>query len=307
LLSAVPGKRRNANDTPVSDFSENNRRLDQMKFRLGLLEKLQQSLDLETLLEIFFKEVQQILPLDGLSFSHEIADIKIDVADSGQHLFQYSLVTSKEMVGELAISRHQPFTSEEINLLRQHLDTLVYPLRNALNYDEAVRASLKDALTGTGNRIALSSALHREIELSKRYSQSMAVLMLDMDNFKNINDMFGHHQGDEVLISVTETIAEDLRGSDSIFRFGGEEFVVLLSNTDLEWAIHIAERLRSKIEKLSIEKDSIRIITTTSIGIAMLDSRDTITKLLDRADQAMYEAKNSGRNQVKVSENPYES
>ena len=231
-----------------------------MKFRLRLLEKLQQSLELETLLEIFFDEMQKILPLDGLSFTHEIAGIDISVANPAEHLFRYNLVAAKEMVGELTISRNQPFANQEINLVRQHLDTLVFPLRNALSYREAVSASLKDPLTGAGNRIALTSALHREIELSKRYRQSMAVLMLDMDNFKNINDMFGHNQGDEVLINVAETMFEDLRGSDSIFRYGGEEFVVLLSNTNLEWAIHIAERLRSKIEKLAIEQDSIRII-----------------------------------------------
>lgn len=278
-----------------------------MKFRLRLFEKLQQSLELETLLEIFFSEAQQILPLDGLSFTNEVAGIDISVAKPAQYLFRYSLVASRELVGELTIFRNQPFANQEINLLRQHLDTIVYPLRNAINYREAVSASLKDALTGAGNRVALTSALYREIELSKRYRQSMAVLMLDMDNFKNINDIFGHNLGDEVLVNVAETMFEDLRGSDSIFRYGGEEFVVLLSNTNLEWAIHIAERLRSKIEKLSVQQDSIRIITTTSIGIAMLDSRDSITKLLERADRAMYEAKAAGRNQVKVSGNPYES
>ncbi len=291
----------------IRELVDNNGRFDQMKVRLRLLEKLQQSLEVETLLEVFFEEVQHILPLDGLSFTHESDGINVKVAETAKYLFRYDLVASRELIGELTVSRNQPFVNQEINLLRQYLDTIVYPLRNALNYREAVRASLKDPLTGAGNRIALTNSLQREIERSKRYHQPMAVLMLDMDNFKNINDMFGHKQGDDVLVNVAEIMFEDLRGSDSIFRYGGEEFVVLLSNTDLEWAIHIAERLRNKIEKLAIEQDSIRIITTTSIGIAMLDPRESIMKLLDRADKAMYEAKESGRNQVKISSNPYES
>jgi len=288
----------------VTGLSGNNDRFNHMKFRLGLLEKLQISLDPHALLEIFFNEIQQILPVDGMSFEQDIADININVAHHSEHRFSYSLVTSKELVGELIISRHEPFAAAELSQVRHHLDTIVYPLRNALNHQDAVSASLRDPLTGAGNRIALNSALQREIELTKRYSQSLSVLMLDMDNFKNINDIFGHNQGDEVLVSVVETMQEDLRGSDFIFRYGGEEFVILLSNTILERAIEIAERLRSKIERLAIEEDGIRIITTSSIGIAMLDKSDTINKLLNRADEAMYEAKTSGRNQVIVSREP---
>jgi diguanylate cyclase (GGDEF)-like protein len=130
----------------------------------------------------------------------------------------------------------------------------------------------------------------------------MAVLMLDMDNFKNINDMFGHSQGDDVLISVVETIIEGVRTSDSVFRYGGEEFVILLSNTSLDRATHVAERLRVKIEALTLEEDGIRIMTTSSIGIAMLKANETMSKLLARADDAMYEAKRAGRNQVKIAD-----
>lgn len=274
----------------------------EMKFRLQLTEALQKTLDPERLLHILYAELQHLLPIDGLSYLHEIADVKIDVAEHAEHIFTYNLVTPKEHVGELKISRSNPFLGEELDLLHAHLDAVVYPLRNALNYRDAVNASLKDPLTGAGNRIALTNALHHEIALTKRYNQSMAVLMLDMDNFKNINDMFGHSQGDDVLISVVETMTDDVRTSDSVFRYGGEEFVILLSNTTLERANHIAERLRGKIEALTLEEDGIRIITTSSIGIAMLEAHETMSKLLARADKAMYDAKEAGRNQVKIAD-----
>ncbi|MDK1025466.1 MAG: GGDEF domain-containing protein [Gammaproteobacteria bacterium] len=271
-----------------------------MKIRLRLAEALQTTLDPEELLNIFYAEIQQLLPIDGLSYHHDIADVNIHVADHAEHLFSYNLVTSKELLGELKISRSTPFLAKELDFLNSHLDVIVYPLRNALNYRDAVNASMRDPLTGAGNRIALTNALHHEIEITKRYNQPMAVLMLDMDNFKYINDMFGHSQGDDVLISVVETMIEDVRTSDAVFRYGGEEFVILLNNTTLERATFIAERLRSKIEALTLEEDGLRIITTSSIGIAMMEPDETISRLLMRADKAMYQAKESGRNQVRV-------
>jgi diguanylate cyclase (GGDEF)-like protein len=274
----------------------------ELKIRLQLTEALQRSLDPEELLSIFFTELHQLVPIDGLSYLHEIANIRINVAEHTEHLFTYNLITPKEHFGELKISKSVPFLDEELDLLHSHLDVIVYPLKNALNFRDAINASMKDPLTGAGNRIALTNALHHGIELAKRYQQTMAVLMLDMDNFKSINDMFGHSQGDDVLISVVETMIEDVRTSDSVFRYGGEEFVILLSNTTLNRANHIAERLRVKIEALTLEEDGIRIMTTSSIGIAMLKADETMSKLLARADGAMYEAKRAGRNQVKIAE-----
>jgi diguanylate cyclase (GGDEF)-like protein len=280
--------------------SESMPRDSDMNIRLRLTEELQKTLDLETLLNILYVEIQELVPIDGLSYQHEIAEIDIKVADHAEYLFTYNLVTPKELVGELKISRSTPFRTEELALLRSHLDVAVYPLKNALSYTDAVNAAMKDPLTGAGNRIALTNALHHEIELAKRYNLSMAVLMLDLYNFKSVNDMFGHTQGDDVLISVVETMIDDVRTSDSVFRYGGEEFVILLSNTTLARATQVAERLRLKIEALTLEEDGIRIMITSSIGIAMLDPNETMSKLLTRADEAMYEAKRDGRNQVKV-------
>jgi diguanylate cyclase (GGDEF)-like protein len=274
----------------------------EMNFRLHLNEALQRTLDVEELLFTFCTQLQQLVPIDGLRYLHEIADVKIDVERQTEYSFDYNLVTPKEHFGVLTIYRSTPFLDEELVLLHSHFDVLVYPLRNALQYRDAINASMKDPLTGAGNRIALTNALHQGIELTKRYDQPMAVLMIDLDNFRSINDMFGHSQGDDVLISVVETMLDDIRASDSVFRYGGEEFVVLLNNTSLDIATQIAERLRVKIEGLTLEEDGIRIMTTSSIGIALLKADETMSKLLARADSAMSEAKRAGRNQVKVAE-----
>ncbi len=128
----------------------------------------------------------------------------------------------------------------------------------------------------------------------------MAILMIDLDRFKSINDTFGHTCGDEILKQLVKTMKEEIRGSDVIFRYGGEEFVVLLNSTDLEKATYIAERLRERIANLDLQHKGETIPTSVSIGLSILNPEDTVTRLLERADFAMYAAKNDGRNKVRI-------
>ena len=120
------------------------------------------------------------------------------------------------------------------------------------------------------------------------------------DYFKNINDTFGHNTGDEFLIEMTKLLKSRVRASDSLFRFGGEEFAIILPNTDEDGAILVAEIIRKAIEVLTIKWDSHDIPLTVSIGIsvAIVDSDDHPTILLDQADKALYQAKRGGRNKV---------
>lgn len=272
--------------------------------KLQLAECLQTTLDVESLLQRFDDCLTEQLAIDGVHYVNELHRIDIQIAHKADHDFACKLVTPDDLIGDLSVSRAMPFMEYEREIIKSFIDLLIYPLRNALHYREALTASLQDPLTGAGNRISLNNALQHEIEMTRRYRQDMAVLMLDMDEFKNINDMFGHAQGDEVLIRAVEIIQEDVRSSDEVYRFGGEEFVILLAATKLAEATQIAERLRAKIEGLTLEQDGVRIITTSSIGIAMLHASDSIESLLDRADSAMYSAKQSGRNRVIIAEHP---
>ena len=128
--------------------------------------------------------------------------------------------------------RRQRFSDGEIARLENFLCMLVYPLRNALQYHEAVLSSFTDPLTGACNRAAMQTAFERELNLARRQQTPLSVIMLDIDHFKKINDRYGHSNGDCVLRSVSQCVANTIRSSDMLFRYGGEEFVVLLSNTN---------------------------------------------------------------------------
>lgn len=159
--------------------------------------------------------------------------------------------------------------------------------------------SHRDILTNAYNRRFLTEWLLQQGKLMDRYNFQISCLLFDLDHFKSINDEYGHDKGDEVLVAFSKYVASTLRDSDVLVRYGGEEFLVLLSHTDLEMAIQIAERLRHRIEHLSVAglpKGKV----TTSIGVACwCDGKSSeYSVLLKAADDALYRAKKSGRNKV---------
>ena len=127
---------------------------------------------------------------------------------------------------------------------------------------------------------------------------SISIIFLDIDYFKVINDAYGHSCGDKVLVAAAGLIKDNLRSSDVIFRVGGEEFVIVLSDTDLDGAKFLAERIRKAIESHTLAYDMVTIKITASLGIYDLHENDTADTLIKNADNAMYKAKHNGRNQV---------
>jgi diguanylate cyclase (GGDEF)-like protein len=159
--------------------------------------------------------------------------------------------------------------------------------------------SQHDSLTGLLNRRAIELSLAKEAHRLKRFDEPYAVLLLDIDHFKRINDELGHAAGDEVLRQVALTLSDEAREVDRVARHGGEEFCVLLPHTEQEGAVQAAERLRTAVEERVIgwHADSLRI--TISVGLACAtDPHEATDALMRRADQALYHAKAQGRNQV---------
>jgi diguanylate cyclase (GGDEF)-like protein len=161
--------------------------------------------------------------------------------------------------------------------------------------------ALLDPLTRLGNRAALDNALRRELQLAERHHYELSLLMIDVDHFKRINDEHGHGCGDEILQLIARTIENVCRETDISFRYGGEEFVVLLRKTGGSGARIIAERLRKEINNIALGKNGHAVKPTVSIGISTRESsqKEHISDLFDRADKALYLAKSSGRNCVK--------
>lgn len=160
-----------------------------------------------------------------------------------------------------------------------------------------------DALTQVGNRKFLEIKLDYRWQEMGLYNIPFGILFLDIDRFKKFNDTYGHEIGDRVLLMVTKTISNLIRGMDVIARWGGEEFVVIVTNVDGQKLAKVAERIRIFIEKswLTVNEENIRV--TVSIGATLARKDDTIQSLIKRADELMYQSKESGRNRVTLDEN----
>jgi diguanylate cyclase (GGDEF)-like protein len=163
---------------------------------------------------------------------------------------------------------------------------------------QAERNAHTDALTGLGNRHWMSTMFEREVTRTLHASRALCLMMIDVDNFKSFNDQYGHIAGDSALVAVAEALREYLRPTDLVARFGGDEFAVLLPDLKLNQARQTAERIRQQIAALS--PASLSTAITVSIGIADRTDRDDVATLVQRADAAMYDAKEAGRNRVAV-------
>ncbi|MDF1640555.1 MAG: GGDEF domain-containing protein [Thalassolituus sp.] len=265
---------------------------------LKLSGKLQTTLELSQLIEIFFTEIQQAVLIDGLTFNHAPNNILLSQGKASVHSASYRLQTQQDYMGDLMFHRSTRFREHELANIEGLLSTLVYPLRNALRYHEALAAAFRDPLTGAGNRVALDKTLSREIELAKRHGQDLSILMLDLDHFKRVNDEFGHGMGDRVLKEAVLSMTDCIRQTDMCFRYGGEEFLIMLSSAEEAGALRIAERIRMSINELRFTGDKGTLQVSASIGCSSLKGDDSMESLITRADEALYVAKKHGRNCV---------
>ncbi|MBW8011932.1 MAG: diguanylate cyclase [Chloroflexi bacterium] len=163
--------------------------------------------------------------------------------------------------------------------------------------------AITDPLTKIYNRRFFNEAAEKEIERAKRSGSSLSVIVFDIDHFKNVNDTYGHSTGDQVLINIVNICKRNVRSMDLFARFGGEEFVIMMPETDINSAQETAQRLREIVAEKPITKsDKTDVSVTISPGIANWDSEKSlnILALLDRADQALYQSKEAGRNRVTI-------
>jgi two-component system cell cycle response regulator len=174
------------------------------------------------------------------------------------------------------------------------------------NYQQSISMAITDGLTGLYNRHFLSSHLENMARQCLLNNKPLALMIMDMDHFKSVNDTYGHDVGDEVLKQLSECLVKSLRSADLAARFGGEEFVVLMPETDVPAAGDVAERIRKAIETYDFKvSHPIGILKkTVSIGVAHLNPMgDSAQALLKRADEALYQSKHGGRNRVTVTNN----
>ena len=237
----------------------------------------------------------QIAPTSGFFtygefFTHELLN---------QSMTILALSESTHSIKPLITCHHTHHKSTTIQALSHLISVSVNELEIA--QEELKTLSITDPLTHLYNRRYFTDASSTLFTLSIRHKKPLSLIMIDIDKFKNINDTFGHTIGDHVLVRLAHLLQESHRKSDFVCRYGGEEFVILLPETDLKNALSIAEDFREKIESCSISLENHQTIKfTVSLGVSQIDhSKDTsIENILNRADEALYIAKDAGRNRV---------
>ncbi|HEX3777049.1 MAG TPA: diguanylate cyclase [Polyangiaceae bacterium] len=204
----------------------------------------------------------------------------------------------QKQLGRLAVALGDNAEAESSGVVALVARELGGPLRMAALIDESQRLATTDPLTGLANRRALLKALEIELALCQRHGLPLTFCLMDVDHFKSVNDVHGHAAGDQVLAAIGDLLQRSLRIPDVPARWGGEEFVVVLKQTDQHGALLAAERIRKAAEALQIVVSGKKIPITVSIGVSEFCADDTAETLIDRADRAMYRAKSGGRNRV---------
>jgi len=216
---------------------------------------------------------------------------------------------SRVPVGVITVARAgEPFSPQERDLIHYLAAQATVSLENVDLHDVVQRQAVTDELTGLFNHRRFQEVVDSEVERARRFETPLGVVMLDIDNFKRVNDTYGHQQGDLVLREVSRVLKEQSREIDEPARYGGEELAVALPQTDLEGAANFAERVRAAIEALGVRRldgSSELLRVTASLGVAALpDSAEGKDDLVAAADAALYRAKAAGKNRVERADAP---
>lgn len=225
-----------------------------------------------------------------------------------------ALILGGSVVGGVLFWRHRRWERDTEERLEDSIQTRTFELQVVLNELADKNRILeeqntKDALTGVRNRAYFDKKFLAELKRSRREQRSLALVMLDIDHFKKINDTYGHVAGDVVIRGVAQRISEQLkRSSDYVCRYGGEEFALILPNTDAEGAMALAEQIRLSIAAQPFATEVAELTVTVSLGCyaAVADASMVSTDFIHIADQALYQAKTAGRNQTHLAPSPTE-
>ncbi|MCP1727639.1 diguanylate cyclase (GGDEF)-like protein [Natronospira proteinivora] len=194
----------------------------------------------------------------------------------------------------------EPYPLKELEEVSQVVDELIHNRTQSLteSYRRLEQMVVRDRLTGMYNRVRIDEVLEQEVVRASRYQRHFSVIFLDLDHFKQINDNHGHLVGDKILKSLAKHIQGNIRETDTAARWGGEEFLIVLPETELSEAVQVAEKLRQAFEVRPFQLDGYEIPVTLSMGVACCQDGDNIEAILTRADKALYRAKANGRNRT---------
>jgi len=213
------------------------------------------------------------------------------------------LILRGEVIGVLAVESEKvnAYTDRQIKLVETIAQQATIAMDNAKLFERMQQLAITDGLTNLYNRRYFYMVLENEIERARRYASPLSLVMMDIDHFKRVNDKYGHLAGDDVLEAMAGLCKGLLRQADEMFRYGGEEFTILLPETNAELAMNVAERIRRTIAETVFNTDKEQVKISVSMGVTQFDpSYASPGDFIETADKALYEAKQAGRNCVKV-------
>ena len=263
------------------------------------------------------KEILDINNNDEDAYKTAIKYLKKDNSKTSNYKFQITNKTSNRLffpmeTGDTTIGAIQlipnlniPFAEHQYNIISMIASTLTLALRNSEIHREVQEMATTDSLTGLFNKRYFYDELTKEFKVSLRYQTPVSLIMIDLDNFKLINDQFGHQVGDTVLKDITALLTRSLREIDIPVRYGGDEIAIILPETVIEQAFFVAKRIKRLIEGHPIKVGNKSVNVTASFGISSCPNSmiKTVEDMIASADKALYDAKKYGRNRIETNEN----
>jgi diguanylate cyclase (GGDEF)-like protein len=284
----------------LRELEEERRRVRETTLRFG--EALAATHDIDQLLRVI---VDTAVETTGASRGQLVYDgeVLIEVGEgAGEVELEFPLSAGRDMFGSLVLFG-DAFTSEQRESAGWLVGHAVIALANAQRHQTVEQQALVDGLTGLANRRLCTAALEKELARAERFGEPLALVLADIDDFKRINDRWGHPTGDDVLKLFANTLSTSVREIDLAGRWGGEEFALLLPGTDLQGGRELAERVRRRLaRKQFLTRDGERIPVTASFGVAAFPEARSQDQLVAAADGALYEAKGLGKNRVEIAE-----
>ena len=272
--------------------------LNEKFLELELSQALQSKLDIRSIARQFSTTLSTYIDHSGIQVSTTDAKVVTVEGKTGQYTEVVDLILDEKRFGTVTLMAQQPINQWSAIFFRYLARYLVHPVRNAQLIESLRLQTMTDPLTQTFNRAALEHDLHHEMARSTREGTPFTVVMLDIDHFKRINDRYGHQVGDQVLIELSNHIRGEIRDSDSLYRYGGEEFTLILRNTELEDGVKKVEALLNQCKNQHYSEADPDLRVTLSAGITSWRDHDAHNAMIERADQALYHSKESGRDRA---------
>ena len=274
-------------------------RLDVQLKQLEFHSLLHRKLDIERLFECLLTEGQAFVKFDGVQYLPDARGKELMLGFTRTHKQRFELRLGERLLGEIVLMRSREFTARDEREAERLVESLIYPLDNALEHYSVVMDAMTDTATGLSNQKALDAQLPREIRLVRRVEESLSVVLISVDHLDSISENHGAEVGEKAWQSVAKTLAARLRQSDLIFRTENDAFCILLNQTGLQGAAILADRLLVDVDRC-VRYENVQFVLTASAGVTELGIDDSAEQFLERAREALSSASESGCNQVRV-------